>query len=384
MMEGWKTDKLGCLCTMYQPQTISTNQLNEHGRYLVYGANGIIGRYDKYNHEKSQLLMTCRGNTCGEIAVSKPFSWINGNAMVISPCDNKIVIKYLEYYLKHINLEHIITGGAQPQITRTALRLLKISYPESHDEQTAIAAILSKVDEAIASVQASIAAAERLKKSLMQNLLTGRLKPDGTLRKEDEFYLDEKFGRVPKGWKVKKLGQLFSIKAGGDLQEEHYSPIKDATHTYPVFSNSLDNNGLYGYTSNPRFHAKESITITGRGGVGHPEYRRGDYDAIIRLISLIPLQLDTVDCKFVCYYIGRYVHFALESTGVPQLTCPKVFSTKIMIPIDLKEQCKIGEVIHHFDASIKEKQNKIAVLERLKKSLMQNLLTGKVRVNKNK
>ena len=103
MMEGWKTDKLGCLCTMYQPQTIATNQLNEHGRYLVYGANGIIGRYDKYNHEKSQLLMTCRGNTCGEITVTKPFSWINGNAMVISPCDNKINIKYLEYYLKHIN-----------------------------------------------------------------------------------------------------------------------------------------------------------------------------------------------------------------------------------------------------------------------------------------
>ena len=205
-MEGWKTDKLGLLCKMYQPQTIATSELNENGRYLVYGANGIIGRYDKYNHEESQLLMTCRGNTCGEITVTKPFSWINGNAMVISPINHQINIKYLEYYLKHISLEHIITGGAQPQITRTALRLLKVSYPESFSAQTAIANILSKVDEAIASVQGSIDAAERLKKSLMQNLLTGRMKPDGTLRKEDEFYVDEKFGKVPMGWEVKAIG----------------------------------------------------------------------------------------------------------------------------------------------------------------------------------
>ena len=275
-----------------------------------------------------------------------------------------------------------VAGSNYPAIGDGDIRNMKLMFPKDKSEQSAIAAILSKVDEAIAAVQASISAAERLKKSLMQNLLTGRMKPDGTLRTEEEFYLEEKFGKVPVGWEVKRLGYLFNIKAGGDLQEDYYSPIKDSTHAYPVFSNSLDNNGLYGYTSNPRFHAKESVTITGRGGVGHPEYRRGDYDAIIRLISLIPLQPDTIDCKYICYYIGHYVHFALESTGVPQLTCPKVFSTKIMIPIDVKEQNKIGEIIHHFDAYITEKQNKIAILERLKKSLMQNLLTGRVRMTK--
>lgn len=331
--------------------------------------------------DDGEVIVLWDGSNAGEILISK--KGVLASTMTMLQFDETQIDKaYFGYSFQ--NLEYILkaktAGSGIPHADKGVINKLEF-YKPSLSEQTAIAAILSKVDEAIAAVQASIAAAERLKKSLMQNLLTGRMKPDGTLRKEDEFYLDEKFGKVPVGWVVKKLGQLFSIKAGGDLQEEHYSPIKDATHTYPVFSNSLDNNGLYGYTSNPRFHAKESITITGRGGVGHPEYRQGDYDAIIRLISLIPLQLDTVDCKFVCYYIGRYVHFALESTGVPQLTCPKVFSTKIMIPIDLKEQCKIGEVIHHFDASIKEKQNKIAVLERLKKSLMHNLLTRKVRIN---
>ena len=261
------------------------------------------------------------------------------------------------------------------------LRNMDIHFPEKN-EQTAIADILSKVDEAIAAVQGSIAAAERLKKSLMQNFLTGRMKPDGTLRKEDEFYVDEKFGKVPKGWEVKRLGSLFNIKAGGDLQENYFSPIKDEQHNYPVFSNSLDNKGLYGYTSNPRFFADESITITGRGGVGHPEYRQGPYDAIIRLISLIPLQSDAVDCRYISYYIGHYVHFALESTGVPQLTCPKVFATKIILPTNKHEQESISKLIYNIDTEVEQKQQRIATLERLKKSLMQNLLTGKVKVKK--
>ena len=293
-------------------------------------------------------------------------------------------LQFLSYLLNSDNVQkHFVSrasgSGIRYTLSLSDFKSAKIRFPEKA-VQTTIATILSKVDEAITAVQASIATAERLKKSLMQNLLTGRMKPDGTLRKEDEFYMDEKFGKVPKGWEVKRLGNLFNIKAGGDLQENYFSSIKDKQHNYPVFSNSLDNKGLYGYTSNPRFFANESITITGRGGVGHPEYRQGPYDAIIRLISLIPLQSDAIDCRYISYYIGHYVHFALESTGVPQLTCPKVYATKIILPKNKHEQESISKIIYKIDTVIEQKQQKIATLERLKKSLMQNLLTGRVRV----
>lgn len=296
-------------------------------------------------------------------------------------------LKFLSYLLNSDDVQkHFVSrasgSGIRYTLSLSDFKSAKIKFP-GKSEQTAIAAILSKVDETIASVQASISAAERLKKSLMQNLLTGRMKPDGTLRKDDEFYVDEKFGKVPKGWEIKRLGHLFNIKAGGDLQEQYYSDVRDEQHIYPIFSNTIVNEGLYGYTSNPRVYAKESLTIVGRGvGVGHIEIRQGNYDAIIRLISLIPKEDNIVDCLYVRYYVGQFVHFAIESTGVPQLTCPRVFSTKIIIPTDVKEQSKIGEMIHSFDVYVKEKQNKIAVLERLKKSLMQNLLTGRVRVKK--
>ena len=93
MKENWTYKKLGEVCEIYQPQTISTEMLVPDGEYLVYGANGIIGRYDKYNHIESEVLLTCRGATCGSINVSVPYSWINGNAMVIHPIECSILQK---------------------------------------------------------------------------------------------------------------------------------------------------------------------------------------------------------------------------------------------------------------------------------------------------
>lgn len=144
--EGY-TKKLGEICEIYQPKTISTKELIENGKYAVFGANGIIGRYNKYNHEEPQLLITCRGATCGSVNISEPKSWINGNAMVIKPKDHSINLKYLEYIFRGgLDLSKIITGTAQPQITRTNLAPVEISYPVSKDEQNRI---VKKIEEVI-------------------------------------------------------------------------------------------------------------------------------------------------------------------------------------------------------------------------------------------
>lgn len=127
---GWEIKKLGEVCKLYQPKTISQQEMVIGARYDVYGANGIIGKFDKYNHEFSELLMTCRGATCGTLNISKPFSWINGNAMVVHPKQSEdIIITFLHYQLDAIDLKDIITGAAQPQITRQTLTGLKIIIP---------------------------------------------------------------------------------------------------------------------------------------------------------------------------------------------------------------------------------------------------------------
>ncbi len=146
MKSNWNELALGDFCDLYQPKTISSAELVVDGRYFVYGANGVIGKYDKYNHENPQLLITCRGATCGSVNISQPFSWINGNAMVVKPKDGAAEISFLKHlFLGGIDLSSAITGAAQPQITRQSLAPLRTRLP-SLPEQRRIAEILDKAE----------------------------------------------------------------------------------------------------------------------------------------------------------------------------------------------------------------------------------------------
>lgn len=137
------------IAQIYQPQTISSTELTEDG-FLVYGANGIIGKYKDYNHETEQICITCRGNTCGMVNYTKPMSWITGNAMVINTdkYQDKVYKRYLYHYLSAYNFNSIISGSGQPQIVRTPLEKLKITLP-TISEQKQKAMILDKIQDKI-------------------------------------------------------------------------------------------------------------------------------------------------------------------------------------------------------------------------------------------
>ena len=103
--------------------------------YNVYGANGIIGKYHTYNHETSQICITCRGNTCGVVNFTLPKSWITGNAMVINTDNYEVNKRFLFHYLSNVNFTPIITGSGQPQIVRTPLIKLKIKLPSIEEQK---------------------------------------------------------------------------------------------------------------------------------------------------------------------------------------------------------------------------------------------------------
>ena len=170
--EEWKEVKLGDIGEIYQPQTISQSELTENG-YKVYGANGIIGFYDRYNHEQEQIAVVCRGSTCGLVNFTEAKSWITGNAMVINVDNNpQIVKKYLFEYLLFDNLNYLISGSGQPQITGN-IKSHIVKLP-SISEQTAIAEILATADRELQLQKEKLAQLQTQKKGLMQVLLTGK------------------------------------------------------------------------------------------------------------------------------------------------------------------------------------------------------------------
>lgn len=131
----WKMVELGDICDIYQPKTITSRDILTEGPYKVFGANGVIGYFSEYNHEDSEVLVTCRGATCGKVNLSAPKSWITGNAMVVKPKENNLDKKFLFFLLKEGDLTSTISGSAQPQITRGPLSLYKIPLPPIEEQK---------------------------------------------------------------------------------------------------------------------------------------------------------------------------------------------------------------------------------------------------------
>ena len=177
--------KLTDICRPKQWKTISTAQLKESG-YPVYGANGKIGFYNEYTHEFPTLLITCRGATCGTVNISEPNSYVNGNAMALDNLSKDYDLKFLYHYFGQRGFNDVISGSAQPQITRE--NLSKVEVPKINlATQQRIAAILDQADAIIQNNRAIVQKYDALTQSLFLDMFGDPVKNE-------------------KGWKVKSLG----------------------------------------------------------------------------------------------------------------------------------------------------------------------------------
>ncbi|MGO8534169.1 restriction endonuclease subunit S [Rhizobium ruizarguesonis] len=177
--KGWVEATLASIFVMYQPETIAKSELKADGLYPVYGANGVIGTYDRYNHEASELLVTCRGATCGAVNVTVPRSWINGNAMVVRPSEGVMELRWAEYFFRGVaDYSKIITGTAQPQITRQNLDPVLFPLPPLA-EQKRIVAKLDALSAKSARARTELARIEtlvsRYKQAVLSKAFSGEL-----------------------------------------------------------------------------------------------------------------------------------------------------------------------------------------------------------------
>ena len=132
-----ETVYLAEVCHPTQWKTLPTSELLDEG-FPVYGANGIIGYYSEYNHENPVVAITCRGATCGTVNITMPKAYVTGNAMCLDDVRRDINIYYLFYAVKAMDYTNIISGSAQPQITRRGLSKAKIKVIDSKNQKVVV------------------------------------------------------------------------------------------------------------------------------------------------------------------------------------------------------------------------------------------------------
>ncbi|OQP86084.1 hypothetical protein BTR14_11835 [Rhizobium rhizosphaerae] len=227
---GWVEARLASIFDMYQPETIAKSDLKSDGPYPVYGANGVIGRYDRYNHEEAQLLVTCRGATCGAVNVTAPKSWVNGNAMVVRPLEGVMELRWAEYYFRGVaDYSKIITGTAQPQITRQNLDPVLFPVPPLA-EQKRIVAKLDALNAKSARARTELARIETLVSRYKQAVLSKAFSGELTN------------GDTSTDWPTVRLEQIAEVGTGATPKRgnaEYYS-----NGTIPWVTSGAVNEGL--------------------------------------------------------------------------------------------------------------------------------------------
>ena len=181
-------------------------------------------------------------------------------------------------------------------------------------------------------------------------------------------------GEIPESWEIYSLKHLFQMFAGGDIDEDDFSDEYTEQTPYPIYSNSLENNGLFGYTSKYRFSGK-TFTVTGRGDVGKAIVRNDKYYPIVRLLVCVPILKD--DTRYFTYCVNS-ADLLGEQTAMAQLTTQKLGINKVPRP-SIKEQQEIASFLDNkvkkIDKILNELRNQVDILNKYKKSLVTETVT---------
>ena len=357
----WEKKKLGDIVQFLDNKRKPLEQSERiHGKYPYYGASGIIDYINNYIFDEELVLLSEDGANIIDrnypicyIATGK--YWVNNHAHVLKT-KSQYLNKFLCEALERLNYNKYNTGTAQPKLNQDICKNILLNIPILH-EQEKIANFFSTIDKKIKNLANTITSLENQKKGLLQQIFSQKLR-----------FKDKKGNNYP-NWKKKKLGDLFTIKAGGDINKENFSEQYSIEFKYPVYANALTNNGLYGYSNIYKID-KPSITVTGRGiNVGFALSREPFYYPIVRLLVLIP----NININFTFFTESiNFIHIFNESTGVPQLTAPQLSKVNVYVP-NIEEQNKIGNLFDKLNEKIDNKKAQLEHWQQIKKGLLQQM-----------
>lgn len=167
--DEWISALLGDISELYQPKTISSEDLLTEG-FPVFGANGYIGYYKDYNHKENQVTISARGEGTGTPSFVEGPVWITGNSMVVNvEKQDNITKPFLYAFCLSFDFKPFVTGGAQPQLTREVLKKVNIMLP-SLPEQEVIGSFFQDLDKAIAKQEEKVNQLKESKQTLLRKM----------------------------------------------------------------------------------------------------------------------------------------------------------------------------------------------------------------------
>jgi type I restriction enzyme S subunit len=171
--DRWAEATLGEVAEIQQGQNLAISTLTT-GEYPVYGANGIVGHFDRWNFNQDLVALGCRGS-CGTVHSVTGKVWLANNVMAVWPKnESQVAVAFIALVLETADLRSsgVISGQVQPQITRTSLSTLGLTLPPL-SEQEEIVEIVTAMDEVIHSTDRVVVDAKQLRTGLLSNLLSG-------------------------------------------------------------------------------------------------------------------------------------------------------------------------------------------------------------------
>ena len=313
------------------------------------------------------LINSTGAGTAGRIAqiCNLPCDTIVDGHMIIIRANNKVSQKYLGYAMKAHQWEVLqLDEGSTGQTELNRERLLDeimISYPTSFALQEMIVKTLEGID----------------RKLLINEKVNDNLQQQAETLFKAWFIDFAPFdGMKPNNWVVYTLGEVTEMGAGGD-KPKNTSKIRSAECPYPVYSNGLDNEGLYGYTDKAKIF-DESVTVSARGTIGFVCLRHLPYVPIVRLVTLIPKE-SILSAKYLYLYL-KQLHISGTGTTQQQLTVPDFRKTEILIP-DNTTMMDFTKVVTPIFNKIWANEDENKQLALIRDTLLPKLMSGEIDVS---
>ena len=383
--KDWKVVKLGKVIML---KNGIRPLMSDNGQYPVYGANGIMGYTSKYLIDQEFTIIIGRVGASGEVHLASGKIWVSDNAIYSEKYDTKKVYPpYLFYLLKYQKLSKFASKTTHPILTQTFLTSFKIPLPPL-PEQKKITEILRTVDDAIEKTDEAIERTKRLKKGLMKRLLTRGIK--------HKRFKKTELGEIPEEWRVVRLGEIAELKSGGTPSRKKPEYWENGVIPW-VKSGELNDEVIYETEekitekavreSSAKILPKGTLlfALYGKGTVGKTAILGIEATTNQAVCGILPRNNAFVP-RFMQYYLihkreqilTQYVNPSSD-VGRTNIYLSSLALLKLPLP-PLSEQKQIVEILSTVDRKLELLRKRREKLERVKRGLMKDLLTGRRRV----